>query len=296
MLALTALGSGLAVVPPIAAGPFIVSLLHPGDLPHVLGWGGLIAATSVLSAAAYGFSDGIRSTVSAGLYARLRVLMLDGALRAPSSSRDDEGVVSRFISDAEHVEMSTVAALDDLVVAALELLWCLAALTLLDPWSAPTVVVMLGVGAVVLRVAQRPLGDAGQARQERLQELSVALVSVFTRRGPRAPAVGAIGAAREADVRLGRLEAVNHHVSRALADLGPLVVVGLAALRGGLSFSVILSLLLVTERALHAAAELSDVAVDVETVRGAVIRCFEVVDGVTPAVTPAAADSRRRGR
>lgn len=280
MLALTALGSALAVVPPLAAGPFVVSLTEHANLAGAARWGALIAAASMLSALAYAFSGVTRSTVSAALYERLRTTMLDGVLRARDpSSRQRQGAVARFISDAESLETATVSALDDLTIASLELLWCFGALILLDPISLPTIVILMVMAGLLVRVVQRPLANAGEERQERLEDLSVAVGGAMMRSARRTAAISAIAHTRHADARLGRIEAVTREFAAALADLIPLVVVGIAAARGGLSVGPLLSLLLVSERALSAGAELAHVSIDVESVRGAVSRCFELVDG-----------------
>ena len=71
---------------------------------------------------------------------------------------------------------------------------------------------------------------------------------------------------------------ISQPSSGAAANLGPIAVVVLAAPEHSFSAGVLISLLLLAERAFQGADSLIDLGLDVELVRGAVGRCFELVD------------------
>jgi ABC-type bacteriocin/lantibiotic exporter with double-glycine peptidase domain len=125
------------------------------------------------------------------------------------------------------------------------------------------------------------VGDAGERRQEALEHMSRRLSGALrhpaeTRRQRRFH--DAVDRVMSADVRLGWLEAGNRYGSAALAKLAPIGVVVLAAAQGGYKPGTLLSLYLLAERAFTGADSLADVSLDVEAVRGATRRCFELID------------------
>jgi ABC-type multidrug transport system fused ATPase/permease subunit len=277
MLACTAVGAAAAVVPPVLAGRFIAALAGHGH--HAVLYGGLIAGATVLSSLAYAISDAAHAAVGAGLFARLRTQMLHGALRlVRRGARPGPGIVSRFVSDAELLESATVGALDAATLASFELAFALAALGILDLPALGATAVLVAASAVGVRLAQRPLPQAGEARQEALEEMAAGVQRTLATLAHAAEASRAIDRARGADVRLGVLEAANRHFSGALSGLVPIGVTVVAGVSGHPSLPTLLAVLLVSERALQAADDVADIAVDVHSVRGAIARCFALTD------------------
>jgi ABC-type multidrug transport system fused ATPase/permease subunit len=283
MVALTLLGSLLGLIPPLALGA-LVNDLAGGHRDAGAGLAvGLIVAAVVLEALAFALSDGFFARAVGTLYRDLRVLMFRGVHhRAPAPAHELAGVASRFISDAEALQDVVVAPLDTAVMGLFELLSALAALALLYLPAALLAAALIVLTALVTRLTQAPLGLAAQERQEALEAMSSTLAAELSARLERDASAGrfreAASRVRRREVRLGWLEAANRYGSGAAANLGPIAVVVLAALEHGFSAGVLISLLLLAERAFQGADSLIDLGLDVELVRGAVGRCFELVD------------------
>jgi hypothetical protein len=81
-----------------------------------------------------------------------------------------------------------------------------------------------------------------------------------------------------AEVRLGWVQAANLHVSGALAKLGPIVVVTAAAFAGSHRAGTLLTLYLLAARAFYGFDGLVDLSLAMQSVRGAVNRCLELVE------------------
>lgn len=283
MVSLTAVGSLLGLVPPLALGVLVNRLAHGHHWERVAGWGALIAGAVLVEAGAYVLSDGLYARATARLYRDLRALMFEGVLRRPPADAEGaSGLASRFVSDVETVEQLTVAALDLGVLGLFELGAALVALGALDPWAVALTGVLILATSLLARRTQAPAAGAGKTRQEALEAMSRTLAGALAERAnpgrARGPFHRAANRVLQAEVRLGWLEAANRHGSGALAALGPVGVVIVAAFQGDYRAGTLLSLYLLAERAFRGADGLVDLSLDVELVRGAVSRCFALVD------------------
>lgn len=294
MVGLTLVGSLLGLVPPLALGALVNGLAQGHHRGRVVTSGGLIAAAVLVEAAAYAISDGLYARASGRLYRDFRLLMFEGVLRRPPSDAEaTAGLASRFVSDAETLEQLTVAVLDLGAIGTFELGAAVVALGVLDPWAVAItggLVIVTGIGA---RRAQAPIAAAGKSRQEVLEGMSKTLAGALAERADpeRARRRFRVAAGRvlRSEVRLGWLRAANRHGSGALTGLGPVAVVVAAALQGGVRAGTLLSLYLLAERAFQGADTLVDLSLDIELVRGAVGRCFELIDGPRPGESTAGA-------
>jgi ABC-type multidrug transport system fused ATPase/permease subunit len=283
MVALSVVGTLAGLVPPIALGYLINDLVErAGVRPEDALWAGLLAGAILAEAAAYIGSDSLYARNASRLYRNLRLLMFDGVMRrSPPERVDAEGLPSRFVSDAETFERVTVYLLDTGSMLVVELGAALVALGVMEPWAVPVVVPLLAVTWLVTRRLQEPAARAGQARQEQLEEVTGTLVLELAGAGGQ-PARGRFAAAAErllrAEVRLGWIQAANLHLSGALAKLGPIVVVVVAASGGGYRAGTLLTLYLLAARAFSGFDGLVDLSLGLQSVRGAIARCFELVD------------------
>jgi ABC-type multidrug transport system fused ATPase/permease subunit len=294
MVVLTALGALLGLVPPLAFGALINDLAsghHATAALAAVPAAALIVVALLLEALCFAFSDGFFAQAVGTLYRELRILMFKGLQARPSVSAPElAGAASRFVSDAEALQNAVVAPLDTAVIGLFELLSALATLAVLYPPAA-----LYGAGLIVLtgliaRRSQAPLGPAAEQRQEALEAMSHSLATELSARLEQAAdadaAAGrfrdAVSRVRRREVRLGWLEAANRYGAGAAANLGPIAVVVLAALAHSFSAGTLLALFLLAERAFMGADSLIDLSFDLELVRGAVARCFELVDGERP--------------
>ncbi len=283
MVALTAAGALLGLVPPLALGALINGLL---ESHHTTGTDWLlvlIVGAIVLEAFAFAFSDTFFARASARLYRDLRLLMFAGVQRRPEQDRGQTaGLASRFISDAEALQELLVAPFDSAVLSLFQLVSALIALGVIEPLSAVLAIGLMAITGLAMRFAQAPVAAASEARQEALEQMSASLAIELGERLDRAAARQRfrIAATRvlHRDVHVGWLEAANLYASGALANLGPIVIVAVAALRGGLKAGTLLALYLLAERAFAGSDQLVDIGLDIELVRGAVSRSFELVD------------------
>ena len=81
-----------------------------------------------------------------------------------------------------------------------------------------------------------------------------------------------------AEVRLGWLRAINLQGSGGLASLGPIAVVVTAAFVGTRQIGTLISLYLLAQSVFSSFDGLVDLSLGIHGVRGAVARCFEVID------------------
>ncbi len=284
MVALTALGSLAGLVPPLALGALVDDLARGRHSGHAVLAGVLIVLALLLEALSFALSDGLFARATSTLYRDLRVLMFRGAAaRRPAADAEGiAGLAARFISDAESLQDLLVAPLDMTVMGLFQLLTALVAVALIYPPGAALALLLIALTALVSRFTQRPAATAAEQRQEALEAMSATLAVSLSARLHRAAAAtrfrDAATRVLHREVRLGWLAAANRYGAAAAAALGPLAVVVLAALQRDLSAGRLLALFLLAERAFEGADSLIDLALDVELVRGAVRRCFELVD------------------
>ncbi len=294
MVGLSVLGSLAGLVPPITLGYLINDLVERhGVRPEDALWAGLLAGAIVVEAAAYIGSDGLYARNSGRLYRNLRLLMFDSVMRRPESKRaDSEGLPSRFISDVETFERVTVYALDTGSMLVVELGTALIVLGLMEPWAIAVVVPLLAATWLVTRRMQEPAASAGQQRQEQLEELTGTLSRELAGSGgPQARSRFTTVAERllRAEVHLGWVQAANLHMSGALAKLGPIVIVIAAASAGSYHAGTLLTLYLLAARAFYGFDGLVDLSLGMQSVRGAINRCLELIESSQPSTQPVSA-------
>jgi ABC-type multidrug transport system fused ATPase/permease subunit len=283
MVAFTGLGALVGLVPALALGSLVDDLAgsHHGSGAALAA--GLIVASIAIEAVAFTLSDGFFTKAVARLYRDLRMMMFAGVQRTPQRSHEDvAGLTSRFVSDAEAMQELIVSPLDTAVMGAFELVSALVALVVLSTPGAGVAVILGLIAAILARTLQAPAAGAAQERQEALEAMSRSLASELSRRlqdegGARRFAQSATRVLRR-EARLGWLEAVSRYGSGAAANLGPIAVVIVAGLTTSLKAGVLLSVFLLAQRAFSAADDLLEIGLDVEIVRGAVARCFQLVD------------------
>jgi ABC-type bacteriocin/lantibiotic exporter with double-glycine peptidase domain len=169
----------------------------------------------------------------------------------------------------------------------------LVAIEILQPWSILVVTpALIGIWVLTRRM-QRPVATAGQRRQEELETMTDSVSRELARsRDPLAASRfrGAAEGLMVAEVRLGWLRAFNLQGSGGLASLGPIAVVVVAAFVGTQQIGTLISLYLLAQAVFSSFDGLVDLSLGIHGVRGAVVRCFEVID--TPG---AAADATLTG-
>ena len=282
MVGLSVGGVLVGLVPAFALGVLVNALVERNDRQEAALLAGLITLAIVVEAIAYVMSDGMYARNAARLYRNLRLSMFDGARRRTVAAPDEVGgLPSRFISDAETIEQITVGVLDSGSMALVQFGSALIALGLLAPWTVPVVTPILLATWFVMRRMQQPVAVAGQRRQEELESMSQSIVDELARREdararPRFRA--AIERLLSAEVRLGWLQAVNLHLSGGLAKLGPIAVVVVAAFAGVHRAGTLISLYLLAQRVFWGFDSLVDISLSMQRVRGAVARCFTLID------------------
>lgn len=287
MVGLSVLGSLAGLVPPITLGYLINDLveLH-GVKPEDALWAGLLAGSIVVEATAYIGSDGLYARNAGRLYRNLRLLMFDGVMRRPPTERaNTEGLPSRFISDAETFERVTIYALDTGSMLLVELVTALLLLGLFEPWAIPVVLPLLAATWLVTRRMQEPAATAGQQRQEQLEELTGTLARELAGSGgsqARRRFMTVAERLLRAEVHLGWIQAANVHLSGMLAKLGPIAVVIAAASAGSYHAGTLLTLYLLAARAFYGFDGLVDLSLGMQSVRGAIARCLELIPPSQP--------------
>lgn len=290
MVSLSVAGVLVGLVPPLALGALVDGLIERNDRPEAALMTGLIALAIVTGAGAYILSDGMYARNAGRLYVNLRMQMFAGALRRAGAGQDTTGLASRFISDAETLEQITLYLLDSGSMQLVGFVSALVAIGVMQPWSVVVVAPALVAIWVVTRRMQEPVATAGKRRQEELETMTNSVTRELGRhRDPDAP--GRFRAAAErlrgAEVRLGWLRAVNLQGSGGLANLGPIAVVVAAAFLGTRHIGTLIALYLLAQRVFWGFDGLVDLSLGMHSVRGAVARCFEVID--TPSVATEAA-------
>ena len=291
---LTVSGVLIGLVPPLVLGALINALVARNATAHAALLAGLVALAMLLEAGAYVASDGMYARNASRLYRNLRLQMFRGALRrriVASAAEQTAGLPSRFISDAETLERMTLALLDRGLMQIVEFVGALTALAVLEPWTIAVVVPSLATTWLVARRVQEPTAVAGQQRQEQLEAMTSTLSQLLGRRshGPD-EATNRLRAAADrvmaAEVRLGWLRALNLQGSGGLAKLGSITPVLAAAFVGHHQTGTLMAIYLLAQRVFWGFDGLVDLRLDTQSVRGAVARCFELIDTPTSPVTP----------
>jgi hypothetical protein len=192
----------------------------------------------------------------------------------------------------------TLALLDRGVMRIVEFVGALTALTVLEPWTIAVVVPSLTATWLVARRVQQPTAVAGQQRQEQLEAMTSTLSRLLGGR-PHGPdeATNRFRAAAErvmaAEVRLGWLRALNLQGSGGLAKLGSITPVLAAAFLGHHQTGTLMAIYLLAQRVFWGFDGFVDLRLDTQSVRGAVTRCFELIDTPASRVTSVADPSGR---
>lgn len=281
MVGLTVGGVLIGLIPPIALGLLVDALVERNDRPEAAMLAGLITLAIVLEAAAYVASDGMYARNASRLYRNVRVEMFAGALRRSGDEGDTAGLVSRFISDAETLEQVTMSLIDSGTMLVVEFASALVAVALLQPGALVVIIPSLAAIWIVTRRTQEPAASAGQRRQEELEAMTASITRELDR-GDDLGALGRVRAALErvmaAEIRLGWLRALNLQGSGGLAKLGPIAVVIVSAFLGTQQIGALLSLYLLAQRTFWGFDGLVDLSLSMQSVRGGVARCFELID------------------
>lgn len=302
MLGLTVGGVLIGLVPALVLDPLVNDLVEYHDKPEALLLAGVVALAVVLEATAYICSDTLYARNASRLYRNLRLKMFAGARRRAKRGDDTSGLSSRFISDAETIEHITLSVLDAGAMALVEFVSAFVALVILEPWSAVGSLPLLAATWILTRRTQEPAASAGQRRQEELESMTRSISRELANPDdPDAPSRFrfAVDRVMRAEVRYGWLQALNLQGSGGLAKLGPIVMVAIAALAGARHAGTLIALYLLAQRTFWGFDGLVDLSLGTKTVRGAVARCFGLID--TPqtdlAVAPmASAVQPGRGR
>ena len=289
---LTVSGVLVGLVPPLVLGALMNALVAPNATAQAVLLAGLVAAATVLEAAAYVASDGMYARNASRLYRNLRLQMFRGALRrrTVAGAEQTAGLPSRFISDAETLELTTLALLDRGLMQVVELAGALAALAVLEPWTVAVVVPSLAGTWLAARRVQGPAAGAGQRRQEQLEAMTSTLARLLGgySHGPD-EAIDRFRAAAErvmaTEVRLGWLRALNLQGSGGLAKLGSIAPVVAAAVLGHHQTGTLMATYLLSQRVFWGFDGLIDLRLDMQSVRGAIARCFELIDSPASPVT-----------
>ena len=289
MLGLTICGVLIGLVPPLALGVLVNALVEHNDKPEALALAGLVGLAVALEATAYVLSDTMAAKNASRLYRDLRLRMFAGAQRRARLGNDVSGLASRFISDAETIGSVTVSLLDAGTMTAVEFCSALVALGIMEPWAvAATVPLLLGTW-VLTRRTQEPAASAGQFRQEKLEVMTRSI----SRELERVDDPGSLSRFRSAaeklmhaEVRYGWLQALNLQGSGGLAKLGPIAVVVAAAFAGTHLAGTLVALYLLAQRAFWGFDGLIDLSLGTKSVRGAVARCFDLIDAAPARTRP----------
>ena len=281
MVGLSVAGVLVGLIPPLALGVLVNALVDHNDRKEAALLALLIALATLAEAGLYIASDGMYARNASHLYRNLRLAMFEGARARARRGDDMTGVASRFISDAETVERATLSILDTGAMFAVEFVSALVALGALEPWALAVVAPVLAGTWMVTRRMQRPAAVAGQRRQEELETMTRSLAAELEH-GEDPDSDGRFRVAAErvlgAEVRYGWLQAFNLQGSGALAKLGPIAVVVVSAFAGSHQAGTLISIYLLAQRAFWGFDGIVDLSLGTQSVRGAVARCFELVD------------------
>jgi ABC-type multidrug transport system fused ATPase/permease subunit len=288
MMSLSIGGVLVGLIPPLALGVLVDALVERNDRAEAAVLTAAIALAIVAGAGAYILSDGMYARNAGRLYLDLRARMFAGAVRRAQTGEDTAGVASRFISDAETLEQITLYLLDSGSMLLVGFVSALVAIALLQPWTVVVVTPALAGIWIVARRMQQPVAAAGQRRQEALETMTDSIDRELDR-SDDVQATARFRAAAErlatAEIRLGWLRAVNLQGSGGLANLGPISVVVAAAFLGTRQIGALISLYLLAQRVFWGFDGLVDLRLGMHSVRGAVARCFELIDTHPAALT-----------
>ena len=284
MVGLSVGGVLVGLVPPLALGVLVNALVEHNNTAEAAALAGLVALATILEAGAYIASDGMYARNTSRLYRSLRVDMFAGALCRARSGGETAGLPSRFISDVETLERITMSLLDNGSMLAVEFVTALVALGLLQPWAVAVILPAFAGIWTLTRRMQEPAAVAGHHRQQQLEAMTSSIARELDRPDGR-DGPGRFRTAAErvmaAEVRLGWLRALNLQGSGGLANLGPIAVVVGAAFAGTRQVGTLLSLYLLSQRAFWGFDGLVDLSLSMQSVRGGVLRCFELIETPT---------------
>ena len=291
MVGLSVTGVLVGLIPPLALGALVDALVERNDRHEAALLAGLIAVAIVVEATAYVLSDGLYARNAGRLHRSLRLQMFDGVRERQKATPDLSGVPSRFISDVQTLDSITVSILDTGSMVLVEFASAAVAIGVLEPLTLAVIIPILAAIWVVTRRTQEPAALAGQQRQEELERMTEAIVRGLPDRdaGARARFAGALERVMHAEVRYGWLQAVNRQGSAGLAKLGPIAVVVVAAFAGTAHVGTLISLYLLAQRTFWGFDGVVDLSLATQSVRGAVNRCFEFIDGRASTELPTAA-------
>jgi ABC-type multidrug transport system fused ATPase/permease subunit len=281
MVGLSVGGVLVGLVPPLALGVLVDALIENNDKAEAAVMTGVIVLAITIEATAYVLSDGMYARNASSLYRNLRMHMFDGAARRPSTLEGTSGLASRFISDAETLEQVTMSLIDSGTMLLVEFGSALVAVALLQGWAVVAILPALTCIWIVTRRMQEPAALAGQRRQEELEAMTNSISRELDQRDdPEAASRFRVAAERlmGAEIRLGWLRAVNLQGSGGLAKLGPITVVVVSAFVGTKYVGTLLSLYLLAQRVFWSFDGIVDLSLGMHSVRGAVARCFDLID------------------
>ncbi len=281
MVALSVTGVLMGLVPPLALGTLVNALVERRDTVEGALLAGVIAVAVAAEAGAYILSDGLYARAAGGLYLDLRTAMLHGLRALRGRNEQTKGISARFVSDAETIEQITLSILDSSVMLGVEFATALVAIAVLEPISLAAMAPLLTLTWLATRRMQIPVASASLHRQEALEKMTAALDDELDD-GPAGAAGPAFLASaqrlRGAEVRLGWLRGANLQGSGGLAKLGPIAVVVIAAFANVHQPGVLVSLYLLAQRAFYGFDGIVDLSLDLNGARGAVNRCFALID------------------
>jgi ABC-type multidrug transport system fused ATPase/permease subunit len=288
MIGLSVAGVLLGLVPPLALGVLVDALVERGDKHEAALLAGLIAAAMLAQATAYVLSDGMYYRNAGKLHRVVRLRMFAGLRRrgVPDDEEDEEasGISSRFISDVLTLDQITVGMLDTGSMVLVQFLSAAVAIGMLEPVTLAVIVPMLAAIWVVTRKTQEPTATAGLNRQEELERMTRSIAREFSEPDEERAISrfrAAVDRVMRAEIRYGWLQAINLQGSGGLAMLGPIAVVVAAAFAGTAHIGTLLALYLLAQRAFSGFDGIVDLSLATQSVRGAVNRCFEYIDGAS---------------
>jgi ABC-type multidrug transport system fused ATPase/permease subunit len=285
MMGLSTGGVLVGLVPPLALGLLVNALVDAQDTTEAALLAGLIALAILTEAAAYVLSDGMATRNEGRLYRNVRLRMFEGARRRSQIDEEElSGLPSRFISDAETVGV-TVSLLDRGSMLLVEFVSATIALGLLSPWTIPVVIPELALTWVITRRMQEPAASAATRRQEELEQMTSSIARELDRReDPQSTdrLSGSLDRVLAAEIRLGWLQALNLQGSGGLAKLGPIAAVVVAAFAGTSHIGTLIAVYLLAQRAFWGFDGVVDLSLSLQSVRGAVARCFALIDSTSP--------------
>lgn len=184
-----------------------------------------------------------------------------------------------------------MSVLDNGTMALVEFVSALVALGVLEPWSAAASLPLLAGTWLLTRRTQEPAASAGQKRQEELETMTQSMATELANPSDAVATTRFRSAAERvmsAETRYGWLQAFNLQGSGGLAKLGPIVMVVVAAFAGSHHAGTLIALYLLAQRTFWGFDSMIDLSLGTKSVRGAVARCFLLID--TPTVEPRQAE------